>query len=119
MKSPFKFGKVVTGKSFINRESELNRLISNYRNGTNTILISPRRWGKTSLITKCGSILEKEDPSIKFCFIDLFKIRNEEDFYSYFAKEIIKKSSSKWEEWVASAKEFFKLQGNDKSPSIT
>ena len=108
MKSPFKFGKVVTGKAFIDRESELNRLISNYKNGTNTILISPRRWGKTSLITKCGKILEKKNPSIKFCFIDLFKIRDEEDFYSYFAKEIIKKSSSKWEEWVASAKEFFK-----------
>lgn len=108
MKSPFRFGRVVTGKSFINREEELNRLLSNFTGGINTILISPRRWGKSSLISKSREKIQRENPSIKFCQIDLFKIRDEKDFYGQLAQEVIKQSSSKLEDWLASAKEFFK-----------
>ncbi|MCB0458228.1 MAG: hypothetical protein KDC91_10835, partial [Flavobacteriaceae bacterium] len=45
---------------------------------------------------------------IKFCFIDLFKTRNEKEFYEYFAGEVIKASYSKWEERLEKTKVFFK-----------
>lgn len=108
MNNPFVFGKIVTGEKFTNREVELERLINNISAEINTILISPRRWGKSSLMTKAAQRIERMDNKIKFCFIDLFNIRTEEEFYSEFAKQILRISFSKWEELLESAKQFFK-----------
>lgn len=40
---------IATGKAFLGREKELKTLQSNIRNGHHTLLMAPRRWGKTSL----------------------------------------------------------------------
>lgn len=106
MKSPFKFGPVVSGDFFTNRTAEIKRLESNIYNDVHTVLISPRRWGKSSLVKQMEIKMENKRKKFRFCFIDLFKIRNEEDFYSSFANTIIKSTSSKSEEWIASAKMF-------------
>lgn len=71
-------------------------------------MISPRRWGKSSLVLKVANRLEKSDSKIKFCFIDLFNIRTEEEFYTHFAKELLLISFSKLEERIESVKRFFK-----------
>lgn len=105
MESPFIYGKTVTGKYFINRENEKKRLINNFRNGINTILISPRRYGKTSLIKEV--IRDFPDDQIKFVFFDLFSIRDEESFYAMYAKEIIKATASRNEDLLKTGKEFF------------
>jgi hypothetical protein len=47
-KNPFIFGNATEGDMFTNRTSDIERLKANFSNGINTILISPRRWGKTS-----------------------------------------------------------------------
>ena len=49
-KNSFVYGVAVTGYHFIGREAETCRLKANFEGGINTILISPRRWGKTSLV---------------------------------------------------------------------
>ncbi len=105
MQTPFIYGKTVTGKQFINREKEKNRLINNFQNGINTILISPRRYGKTSLVKEV--ISEFYDENIKFVFFDLFRLRDEESFYSVYVKEIIKSTASKNEDLIKTGKEFF------------
>ncbi len=108
MKNPFIFGKVVTGEAFVDREDEQKILITNFENGINTIIISPRRWGKTSLVFQAATKFQKKNKSHCFCFLDLFNIRNEEEFYNYFAREVLKVSYSKWEERLEAAKKFFK-----------
>ena len=50
--NPFKFGTVVDGPYFTDREDELERISSYISGGNHLILISPRRFGKTSLIRK-------------------------------------------------------------------
>jgi len=50
MKSPFQFGRVVVGDAFTDRSGEIKRLKSNIENNIHTMLISPRRWGKSSLV---------------------------------------------------------------------
>lgn len=105
MKSPFQFGRVVVGDTFTDRSSEIKRLKANIENNVHTMLISPRRWGKSSLVKQTALHLEK-NKKIKFCFIDLFKTRNEEDFYSSYTRAIIKAISSKTEEIAALAKSF-------------
>jgi hypothetical protein len=108
-KSPFLFGKIVFKNTFVNREEEKQRLTSNFNSGVNTILISPRRWGKSSLVKEVASQMTVTDKNIRFCFIDLFAIRREEDFYETLAREVIKCSSSKADEWLKAGKDFFKL----------
>ncbi len=106
--SPFIYGTIVSNQSFTNREAESAKLQSNLLNGINTTIISPRRWGKSSLVEKVIIDINKKDKKTKTVIIDLFSVSSEEEFLEQFAREVIKASSSKWQEWMSSGKEFFK-----------
>lgn len=108
MNLPFKYGKVIDDRYFINRVNEIENISKILISKINLVLISPRRWGKSSLMFKVARELEKKNKKVKFCFIDLFSTRNEEEFYNYFATEVLKTSYSKWEERIEKAKFFFK-----------
>ena len=102
--NPFVFGKAVEGSYFTNRTKDAEHLEANLTHGINTILISPRRWGKTSLVKKVMANVIR--PDIKIIYIDVFSCKSEYDFYKVFASTIIQQTSSKIEEWMATAKEF-------------
>lgn len=106
--SPFIYGTTVSIQSFTNREAESAKLQSNLTNGINTTIISPRRWGKSSLVEKVITDINKKDKKTKTVIIDLFSVSSEEEFLEHFAREVIKASSSKWQEWMSSGKDFFK-----------
>ena len=105
MNSPFKFGRIVTGKSFINRSEDIKRIRQNIESGINTMLISPRRWGKSSLMKQVANL--NKDKKTKFAFIDFFNIRTEEDFFERYSTEIIKCTISKKEELLQAGTNFF------------
>jgi hypothetical protein len=107
MEAPFVFGKLAEGENFINREKESAYLKLNLTSGINTILISPRRWGKSSLVNCVAEQLNTESPDLRFCFIDLFNIRSEEEFYEAFATKLIQSTSSKMDDWLKNGKKFF------------
>ena len=50
MENPFVYGEVVPAAAFINRVVELDRLVADLSAGQKVFLISPRRYGKSSLI---------------------------------------------------------------------
>lgn len=106
--SPFLYGSTVSTIAFTNREDEITKLKSNLLNGVNTTLISPRRWGKSSLVEKVISEINKKEKKTKTVIIDLFSVGSSEEFLERYAREVIKASSSKWQEWLQSGKEFFK-----------
>ena len=106
--SPFKFGKVVQGAQFTNRQKEIARLSGNFGSGLNTILISPRRWGKTSLVQEAARRSMLKSTKIKFCFLDMFAIRDENDFYKTLAEKILKSTSSKMQDWLSASQKFLK-----------
>lgn len=106
--SPFSFGHIVNLQAFTNREEELQRLKKNLISGVNTIIISPRRWGKSSLVAKAIREINKENPNYKTVKIDLFSAQSEQEFLEIFAREVLKAGSDKWEEWVQDAQEVFK-----------
>ena len=65
METPFVFGKIASDKNFTDRKVETERLVSNFTSSVNTILISPRRWGKSSLVEKASdSFKEKQEYQI-------------------------------------------------------
>lgn len=108
MESPFQYGKLAMGATFVNRVNEKRELKSNLYSGINTLLISPRRWGKSSLVKEAMKELEAEYKDVKVCYLDVFTIRNEQDFYQTFAREVIKATSNNWESWITTAKEYLK-----------
>lgn len=102
--NPFVFGKAAEATFFTDREEDAKRLRSNLTHGINTILISPRRWGKTSLVKKVVADIGQND--FLPIFIDIFQCKSERDFCFNFATNVIKQSASKIEEWVEMAKTF-------------
>lgn len=104
--APFIFGRIASGADFTDRETETELLITNFLNGINTILISPRRWGKSSLVLRAAEKAGKKDKKLKFCFIDLYNVRTEEEFYSVFASAVLKATSSKTDEVVNYLRKF-------------
>lgn len=101
---PFVFGVATSGNNFTDREKETSHLVMNFQHGVNTVLISPRRWGKTSLVNKVCKMVNSEE--IKVVYMDIFSCRSEKDFYDVFTSAIIKQTSSKWDEWLDNAKQF-------------
>jgi hypothetical protein len=104
--NPFYFGRMVAGDAFTDREKDVQRLTANFRNGINMVLISPRRWGKSSLVQKASKIVRNR--KIKVVNIDAFSLRSELDFYTVYAKEVIAATSSHWEERLKNLKEFLR-----------
>jgi AAA+ ATPase superfamily predicted ATPase len=104
MVNPFGFGTAIFGDQFTDRKEDTKRLLANFKHGINTILISPRRWGKTSLVQKAAAMAGSRQ--LKIVTMDVFACRSADEFYALFAAEIIKQTSNKWQEWVENAKKF-------------
>lgn len=104
VKKPFIYGMSVEGEHFTDRDLETKRLQLNFEHGVNSILISPRRMGKTSLVKKVKRLTES--PTLKIVYMDIYKCRSEYDFYEKYASAIIQETATKMERMVENAKEF-------------
>lgn len=101
---PFVFGVAASGDNFTDREHETVRLLTNFRSGVNTVLISPRRWGKTSLVRKVCRLAQTDE--LKIVYLDIFSCRSDADFYDAFASAVLKQTSTKVEEWMENIRQF-------------
>ncbi len=106
MEAPFVFGRIASAENFTDRDEETARLVRNFNSSVNTILISPRRWGKSSLVEHAIRSTRRTSREIRFCQIDLNNVRTEEQFYEYYAAAILKSSFSKARELIDSAGKF-------------
>ena len=104
MNTPFIFGKTVSGEAFTDRENETAKLVSNFQYGVNTFIVSPRRWGKTSLVKKVMGLVENE--KLKIVYVDVQKCRCMEDFCERFASAVLSQTATKMDEWLENAKTF-------------
>lgn len=82
-KNPFKFGSIVDDPYFTNREKEISQVISLLNSSNHLIIISHRRFGKSSLIFKV--VKQTNRPVIS---IDLQIITTVEDFAAQLLKRI-------------------------------
>ncbi len=83
--NPFKFGSIVDEPYFTNRMEELKRVRSILESQVHLILMSPRRYGKSSLIRKI--LKEMNRPSI---MLDMQVVTSEVDFAEQLMKKICK-----------------------------
>lgn len=106
MEAPFVYGRIAQEDNFTDRIDETNHLVQNFCSLVNTIIVSPRRWGKSSLVSKSAIIAQEREKDLKVCQIDLFNVRDEDQFYQILAQGVIQALSSRWDEAVDNAKRF-------------
>ena len=100
----FIFGKTVSGDAFTDREKDTAKLISNFQYGVNTFILSPRRWGKTSLVKKAKETAENN--RLKIVYVDVHLCRSREEFCERYASAVLTQTSNKMEEWMDNARTF-------------
>jgi hypothetical protein len=61
MQNPFVYGEIVPGQAFVDREVELDRLVTDLGGGQKVFLISPRRYGKSSLVRQALEALSRQN----------------------------------------------------------
>lgn len=74
---------IAQGEAFCNRTHETEWLINNFKNGKHSLLISPRRYGKTSLAYKAINISGWHNAQIDFAMAT-----SEQKIESYFTQGI-------------------------------
>lgn len=72
MSKAFIYGKMVEGENFTDRLKETKRLKANFEEGLNTIVISPRRIGKSSLVKRVKDSID--NPNLKVVMMDIYGV---------------------------------------------
>ncbi len=106
MKAPFQYGTLATRENFVDRVEDRAQLKNFLSSHINVMLVSPRRWGKSSLVKVALDELMEEDEAVRVCFIDAFSIGSEAEFYRTFASQVIACASNKLERRIQDAKKF-------------
>ena len=80
MKNPFSYTGIVKGSAFCNRDVEQRELLKFIKGSQNVLLYSHRRYGKSSLIYKLFSRLQRQRPKIGTLYVELYGTLSEKDF---------------------------------------
>lgn len=65
--NPFVYGEIVPAAAFVNREAEIARLVTDLASGQKVFLISPRRYGKSSLVRQAfGTLARRRIATLEF-----------------------------------------------------
>ncbi|MGE5341393.1 MAG: AAA family ATPase [Candidatus Omnitrophota bacterium] len=86
MVNPFRFGQTVEGDDFCNRGRELEEVKKSISNHYSIWIVSPRGFGKTSLIFKAFHELK----GIKTIYINLYSVQSLSDFTEKYFQVIFK-----------------------------
>lgn len=103
MENPFVLEPYHCREMFCDREAELNRLLTNCKNGINTTLIANRRMGKTGLIWRFFDEIKHEKMSVCPIYVDIYASHTLTDFVRSLTEAILAKYPQK----TAIGKRFF------------
>ena len=92
MSNPFKYGTVVSGEDFANRDKELRELTNRLKDTVRIFLVAPRRYGKTSLINNALAMLAKK--GMLTAYVDLYWATSSGEFMEIYVSNIIRGSRS-------------------------
>lgn len=104
MSKAFIYGKMVEGENFTDRIKETKRLKANFEEGLNTIVISPRRIGKSSLVKRVKDSID--NPNIKVVMVDIYDCRSEYDFLNRFAAVLMKEAAGRMDRVLDTIQKF-------------
>jgi uncharacterized protein len=103
MQNPFRFGAVVTGEDFADRRAELAELGRELRDGQHLFLLSPRRYGKTSLILTLLERLRRQGMLVAYA--DVFRTATTTQLMELVAQTVLRAAESRPERLLRLATE--------------
>src|SRR5574344_1713611 len=90
MMNPFIIKAYCQKELFCDREKELDMLIRNFANDTDTTIISQRRMGKTGLIYRLFDEIKAQSLDILPVYVDIYASRSMADFIKLTAEAILR-----------------------------
>jgi uncharacterized protein len=104
--NPFHYGTPAEGEHFAGRETELAALLSRLRAGVNVVLVSPRRYGKTSLLLRAERELERDGAAVVHA--NVLRSRDLGAFASQLASQAFRAPSGRWHRARQAVPEFLR-----------
>ena len=103
--NPFRYGDVAVGNFFTDREDELRELEGDIRSGQNVLMLSPRRFGKTSLVVEAMRVLREQ--SVLVAYVDLLRATTRAELASFLATALYQGLVSPVDQALHRIAEFF------------
>ena len=107
LRNPFVYQGYVSPDYFCDRTVETEELIGNLRNGRNTVLISPRRIGKTGLIKNAFYKIQEAEIDAICIYVDIFSTKNQQEFVQVLGTAITQNVLSRGQKAMKNMLEFF------------
>jgi hypothetical protein len=104
MPNPYHYGTPVAGEQFAGRDRELRALASRMRNGINVVVVSPRRYGKTSLLTKAAEALDRSGAAV--VQVNVLRCRDAAVFAAHLLTEAYRVKGGRWHRLRQAVPEF-------------
>jgi hypothetical protein len=98
--NPFVFGEIIDDANFVNRTDELNQLVRDLADGQKVFLLSPRRFGKSSLVAL--ALLKLKKRHIHTVNLTVSSYSSYAQFLEKFAEKVLR-AAGPWErvkDWV-------------------
>jgi len=109
--NPFRFGRIVSGDAFTDRDADLMVLERELRGGQNVLIEAPRRFGKTSLILEVKRRLEAGRIAVAYldCMLVPSRARLADRLATAYL-EAFKNPAQRAEDWVVQHLRAFRVR---------
>src|ERR1700731_3275527 len=92
--NPFVFGEIIDDANFVNRTDELSQLVRDLADGQKVFLLSPRRFGKSSLVAL--ALLKLKKRHIHTVSLTVSSYSSYAQFLEKFAEKVLR-AAGPWE----------------------
>jgi hypothetical protein len=106
--NPFHYGTPVQGEQFAGRAEELGTLVARMRDGISVVLVSPRRYGKTSLHRAAQARLAATRPPAAVVEVNLLHAGSPPRFAGLLAAQAFHVPGARWSRARQAVPEFLK-----------
>lgn len=99
--NPFIFGEVIDQDGFVDRKQELSHLVRDLADGQKVFLLSPRRFGKSSLVSMSFLLLRKQH--VRTVYLTVSSYASYLQLLEKFAEKVLQ-AAGPWQQvkdWVA------------------
>lgn len=103
----FNYSEIAHDIHFVGRESEIKKLSSDFIFLTNTAVLAPQGWGKSSLARQAAKVASQKEKSLRFAYVPLSNVRNEERFYELLVEGVLKAVSTSKKEVLDNVGKYF------------
>ncbi|HZD30172.1 MAG TPA: hypothetical protein VE779_00785, partial [Candidatus Angelobacter sp.] len=98
--NPFIFGEIIDDENFVNRTTELRQLVRDLSDGQKVFLLSPRRFGKSSLVAM--ALLKLKKRHVRTVSLTVSSYSSYAQFLEKFAEKVLR-AAGPWDrvkDWV-------------------